>query len=632
MANSSSDTSRKNVIELNDNKAGMTGIDKARISQIIEEASRGSKFYQRQQAKRQADAKRAEETRRKIDALSREALQAGERAGDAEIRRAVSAADFSRTHVHIDMDAFYAAVEMLDNPRLRHVPMAVGGNDMLSTSNYAARRFGVRAAMPGFIAKKLCPQLVIVPCRFRRYKEVSRQVQAVLADYDPQFSAASLDEAYLDITDHLANRQAINLLPGPKATSVAELRYRVFISSSLTASAGIGPNPMVAKIGSDFNKPNGQYRVAGSSDRVLEFIRQLPVRKVPGIGRVTEAWLNSLGVSTCRDLYEQRGALYHACRPLTYQFYMRACLGLSGGFGYGRNGPDRKSVSVERTFQATDSLTWLLDEKLPELCESLVRHLTKSGFLGRTVTIKLKLDTFEVLTRSHGLPSATDSVQAIQSAAAALLRQEFLPGRPAPRIRLLGVRVSSLTPRKAVIADCSSGVGSAGPKQARLDELLVRSTKTIAETSTKTNTTAAVCSSSSNETVSKSSTPVTSSTSENASKFNLVESTSVETKTSASSASESALSCPICSASQPGGLAGLNRHLDFCLSRSAIQTAVNDYSNDGSACFTPGSNSASSRKRIEAASSSGRPAGGSASGGGKRARIAADGRTGVGTI
>ncbi|PAA88417.1 hypothetical protein BOX15_Mlig005511g2, partial [Macrostomum lignano] len=339
----------------------------------------------------------------------------------------------------------------------------------------------------------------------------------------------------------------------------------------------------------------------------------------------------------------KRGALYHACRPLTYQFYMRACLGLSGGFGYGteqssssvssETDSDRKSVSVERTFQATDSLTWLLDEKLPELCESLVRHLTKSGFLGRTVTIKLKLDTFEVLTRSHGLPSATDSVQAIQSAAAALLRQEFLPGRPAPRIRLLGVRVSSLTPRKAVIAaDCSSGVGSAGPKQARLDELLVRSTKTIAETSTKTSTTAAVCSSSSNETVSKSSTPVTSSTSENASKFNSVESTSVETKTSASSASESALSCPICSASQPGGLVGLNRHLDFCLSRSAIQTAVNDYSNDGSACFTPGSNSASSRKRIEAASSSGRPAGGSASGGGKRARIAADGRTGVGTI
>ena len=307
-------------MELNDHKAGMVGLDKQKINQIIFEASRGSKFYENELKKEKQVAERIAKQSTSLGKLTQPQRKEALQAINLIVEELEKKRDLSRTFVHIDMDAFYAAVEILDNPELRDKPMAVGGNSMLSTSNYPARRYGVRAAMPGFIAKKLCPELIIVPPHYETYKEYSRQVQDILAEYDPNFVMASLDEAYLDLTEHLSERhkcqekrrfltskyQTIGKVknevhPDPKQMegeivefgtdaeeAVRELRFRIEQKTRLTASAGIAPNAMLAKICSDRNKPNGQFYLKPSRGDIMEFMRSLPIRKVSGIGRVSE--------------------------------------------------------------------------------------------------------------------------------------------------------------------------------------------------------------------------------------------------------------------------------------------------------------------------------------------------------
>uniref|UniRef100_A0A673GV15 DNA polymerase kappa n=1 Tax=Sinocyclocheilus rhinocerous TaxID=307959 RepID=A0A673GV15_9TELE len=264
--------------------------------------------------------------------------------------------ELGRVIVHVDMDAFYAAVEMRDCPELKDKPMAVGSMSMLSTSNYHASRFGVRAAMPGFIAKNLCPNLVIVPTNFDKYRAVSAQVREIFSEYDPHFMPMSLDEAYLDITEQRKHwpetmrtycicdasagvfklgsgkvsesekdeRSPVLFEESPSSSpslsgadrkaevfgtsaeeAVREMRFRIQQKTSLTASAGIAPNMMLAKVCSDKNKPNGQYRIPPERQAVMEFIQDLPVRKVSGLGKVTEKMVAALGIVNCDQLGQQ---------------------------------------------------------------------------------------------------------------------------------------------------------------------------------------------------------------------------------------------------------------------------------------------------------------------------------------
>ncbi|CAC5364700.1 POLK [Mytilus coruscus] len=397
-----------NRMRLNDNKAGMDGLDKEKINQVILEASKGSRFYENERKKEQQMNKRIEEQKIKLQQITESQLKQGIIEADKLLDEFENTRDLSKTIVHIDMDAFYAAVEMKDNPALKDKPMAVGGNSMLSTSNYHARKYGVRAAMPGFIGKKLCPELVIVPTHFDRYTEISKQVREVLAEYDPNFSPMSLDEAYLDMTEHFEKRFHLseyertvvcrktdgcsktecncdlnlklkplllyhelsrhNSSPSTNTAvktdhsseklstttcplcgkpypdyhlvtfgmspddSVNEMRAKIEQKTGLTASAGIAPNTMLAKVCSDKNKPNGQYRILPDRDTVMEFITDLPTRKISGIGKVSETMLNALGVYTCKDLYEQRALLYHLYSPISFNYFMRICLGIGSTF------------------------------------------------------------------------------------------------------------------------------------------------------------------------------------------------------------------------------------------------------------------------------------------------------------
>ncbi|EJW78963.1 polymerase kappa isoform 9, partial [Wuchereria bancrofti] len=284
-----------------------------------------------------------------------------------------------------------------------------------STSNYAARRFGVRSAMPGFIAKKLCPQLKIVHGRFDKYREASSVARKIFRDYDPDFYADGLDEAYLDLTIYIQNRlrsgsveherirymgECVCRLPlvteneichltkagiteeictkckklrkcvrdhitfGVDVDEVVrEMRFRVEQAVGLTCSAGIAPNSLLAKVCSDINKPNGQYRLLNEREAVLTFLKDLPIRKISGIGPVMEAVLKGIGLEKCADLYERRGIISLLFPQRSYEYFLRIALGISHVFSADRK-MKRKSISTERTFHPTGDLGALLEEML----------------------------------------------------------------------------------------------------------------------------------------------------------------------------------------------------------------------------------------------------------------------------
>nr|XP_012317565.1 DNA polymerase kappa [Aotus nancymaae] len=489
---------------LNDNKAGMEGLDKEKINKIIMEATKGSKFYGNELKKEKQVNQRIENMMQQKAQITSQQLRKAQLQVDRFAMELEQSRNLNNTIVHIDMDAFYAAVEMRDNPELKDKPIAVGSMSMLATSNYYARRFGVRAAMPGFIAKRLCPQLIIVPPNFDKYRAVSKEVKEILADYDPNFMAMSLDEAYLNITKHLQERQnwpedkrrcfikmgnsvendnpgkEVNKLsehersispllfeesppdlqpPGDEEQNnpqilqnsvvfgtsaeevVKEIRFRIEQKTTLTASAGIAPNTMLAKVCSDKNKPNGQYQILPNRQAVMNFIKDLPIRKVSGIGKVTEKMLKALGIITCTELYQQRALLSLLFSETSWHYFLHISLGL-GSTHLTRDG-ERKSMSVERTFSEINKA----EEQYSlcqELCSELAQDLQKEGLKGRTVTIKLKNVNFEVKTRASTVSSVVSTAEEIFAIAKELLKTEIDADFPHPlRLRLMGVRISS---------------------------------------------------------------------------------------------------------------------------------------------------------------------------------------------
>ncbi|XP_078349395.1 LOW QUALITY PROTEIN: DNA polymerase kappa-like [Oculina patagonica] len=472
------DSSKKTLtrMELNDHKAGMVGLDKEKINQIIFEASKGSRYFENELKKEKQVAERIAKQTACFEKLTHQQRREALETTNSIVKELEQTRDLSRTFVHIDMDAFYAAVEILDNPELRDKPMAVGSNAMLSTSNYPARRYGVRAAMPGFIAKKLCPELIIVPTHFDKYKEYSRQVQEILAEYDPNFAMASLDEAYLDLTEHLKERQEnkekkrffrSKNQDEPKLENekdqdseqteqaegdyvefgndaeeaVRELRFQIKQKTRLTASAGIAPNLMLAKVCSDRNKPNGQFFLEPDRDVVLKFVHSLPIRKISGIGRVSEQMLKALGIETCEDLYTKRDLLYLLHSPISFKFLIQVSLGLGNAFIAADS--KRKSIGTETTFSEISKPDELL-EMCDKLCQSLAEDMKGKKLQGKTVTIKLKTVKFEVKSRSLSPLIPVSTYEEIFLAAKELLKNEINACFPDPlRLRLMGVRLSN---------------------------------------------------------------------------------------------------------------------------------------------------------------------------------------------
>lgn len=328
------------------------------------------------------------------------------------------------------MDAFYAAVEQLDHPELRGKPIAVGGESergVVSAASYEARKYGVRSAMSGQLARKKCTELVFVKPRFERYTEISKQIRKIFFEYTDLVEPLSLDEAFLDVTQ--------NKKGNPSATLIArEIRQKIFETTGLTASAGISINKLVAKIASDYNKPNGQKTVA--PEEVIEFLEQLDIRKFFGVGKVTQEKMYRLGIFTGKCLKSKSLEFLESEFGKSGTYFYQAVRGAH----HSEVKPHRKvkSLGAERTFLENISSEIFLMEKLRPIAEKVDKRLSKNKIAGKTVTLKIKYSDFTVQTRSKTLPYFIRDKQLLLDTAQELLFQEKLK----ESVRLIGITVS----------------------------------------------------------------------------------------------------------------------------------------------------------------------------------------------
>ncbi|MDA9295174.1 DNA polymerase IV [bacterium] len=341
-----------------------------------------------------------------------------------------------RKIIHVDMDAFYASVAQLDNPELKGKPIAVGGGGkrgVVAAASYEARKYGVRSAMSGVLARQKCPHLIFVKTDFERYKEISTKIRQIFYEYTDLVEPLSLDEAYLDVTE--------NKKGNPSASLIAqEIRDRIYSELALRASAGISINKFIAKVASDINKPNGQKTI--NPEEVLLFLEELSVNKFYGVGKVTAAKMNNLGIFNGLDLKK---------KPLEE---LTKIFGKSGTYYYNivrgihhstvKPNRIRKSIAAERTFSENISSEVFMLERLHKIAEELERRMIASETKGKTITLKIKYSDFTQQTRSKTVQNFIQKKDEIMQIVKELLYQEKFKNS----VRLLGISFSNLDTAK----------------------------------------------------------------------------------------------------------------------------------------------------------------------------------------
>jgi len=336
-----------------------------------------------------------------------------------------------RKIIHIDMDAFYASVEQLDHPELRGKPVAVGGGQygVVAAASYEARKFGVRSAMPGKIAIQKCPQLIVVKPRFQRYKEISNTIREIFYEYTDLVEPLSLDEAYLDVTENKKNIASANKL-------AKEIRQKIFDRTGLTASAGISINKFLAKIASDYRKPNGQKTIHPSE--IDSFLDRLPIEKFYGIGKVTANKMLSMHIHNGADLKKRSLEELTQLFGKSGQYFYYAVRGIH----HSKVKPHRiqKSVGVEETYWENLIEDQQVYEQLQIISNELSERLSKKNIKGRTITLKIKYQDFSVFTRSRTQDAYFENSYEFYREALKLWQE-----RPFDKpIRLLGLSLSKL--------------------------------------------------------------------------------------------------------------------------------------------------------------------------------------------
>ncbi|MGK0414502.1 MAG: DNA polymerase-4 [Polaribacter sp.] len=341
-----------------------------------------------------------------------------------------------RKIIHVDMDAYYASVAELDNPELRGKAIAVGGGGergVVSAASYEARKFGVKSAMSGVLARQKCPHLIFVKSDFARYKELSNQIRNIFYDYTDLVEPLSLDEAYLDVTE--------NKKGNPSANAIArEIRQRIYEETGLRASAGISINKFIAKVASDINKPNGQKTI--HPEEVLTFLEELPVNKFYGVGKVTAAKMYNLGIFIGNDLkkksLEELVKLFGKSGTHYYNIVR--------GIHHSAVKPNRirKSVGAETTFSENISSEIYMLERLDHIADEIEKRMKKSNTKGKTITLKIKYSDFTQQTRSktkaHFMQTKKEFFPTIKE----LLYQDKLTNS----VRLLGISFGNLNTEK----------------------------------------------------------------------------------------------------------------------------------------------------------------------------------------
>jgi DNA polymerase-4 len=340
----------------------------------------------------------------------------------------------ARQIIHLDMDAFYPAVEVLDNPELKGKPVIVGGSrtrGVVSSASYEARKFGVHSAQPIATATRLCPHGIYLPVRMSRYQEVSDQIFEIFQRFTPLVEGLSIDEAFLDVTG------SVRLFGKPEDVA-RKIKETVFKETGLTVSAGVAPSKFVAKIASDIDKPDGLTVV--HPDRVREFLDPLPIRRMWGVGKVTQETLAQLNIHTFKDLSQM------PLEVLEKQFGKHGIKMhlLSMGIDERDVVPEHgaKSIGHEDTFEKDIIDEDLAKKELLALAHRVAHRLRQDKVTGETVTLKVKYSDFTLITRSTTLPEATDDAPEIYSTACTLLEKTAVGKRP---VRLLGISISNLS-------------------------------------------------------------------------------------------------------------------------------------------------------------------------------------------
>ena len=337
-----------------------------------------------------------------------------------------------RKIIHVDMDAFFASVEQLDNPELRGKPVAVGGGGdrgVVSAASYEARKFGVRSAMSNIVAKQKCPEIIFVKGNYKRYKEISLQIREIFYDYTDLVEPLSLDEAYLDVTQ--------NKIGNPSASLIAkEIRKRILDEIGLTASAGISINKFIAKVASDINKPNGQKTI--NPEEVIPFLEELPIQKFYGIGKVTASKMYNLGIFTGSDLKEKSLEEMNLLFGKSGTHYYDIVRGIHRSEV--KPNRIRKSLGAERTFRENISSEVFMLDKLNTIADELEERMQHSKTKGKTVTLKIKYSDFTQQTRSKTVEKFIQKKADFLPIVRELLFQEKLKNS----VRLLGISFSNL--------------------------------------------------------------------------------------------------------------------------------------------------------------------------------------------
>lgn len=549
-----------------------------KVSGIIYNASKGSKFFNHEQIRDQVLTRKIEQLLKRKEKLEKLDLSWEVKKADECILKMDATRDLSQYVVHVDCDAFFAAVEELDRPELKTVPMAVG-KGVLTTCNYEARRFGCRSGMASFVAKKLCPQLVSLNPNYDKYGAKAKEIQAIMAVYDPLFESASIDEAYLNITAYCVENQM-----GPEET-IQRMRAEVLEKTQVSVSAGIGPNAKVAKIASNRNKPNGQFRISNDKDAVMEFMKDLPMRKINGIGRVFERELDSIGIKTAGDVYEQRGILNRLFGEKAFQFLLQCYLGLGRTKIQPVEDSERKSVSTEATFHEIGDKQELR-AKLWWAAQELEKDLLRTEFKGRTLVLKVKLHSFEVLTRQTA-PSRAVSVAKDLYGFALPMLAKLEKDIPELKLRLLGLRCTNLVSTKKVGIEFFGAASRPKP---------VTESSTAATNTEHNIDTDEVFEQSARQ--------------ERQQELDDLEQLSQEigdsrvshdgTTTEPSEPQIQYWDCPICSRPQPADDKIFNDHVDFCLSKDTIKETVQGVSQEAP---VPSSSSKTRKRKTSSHSS-----------------------------
>lgn len=423
-------------------KAGMSNenllISKSQIKRTIDNAMKGSAYMQRIEEKKHSKDALIKEYKLKIENIkqnSKEYLEEKKAEFDIFISEIEKERRTDRYWIHVDLDMFYVACEIRDDPSLKNKPVAVGSS-VISTSNYIARKYGVRSAMPTFVAKKLCPGLVVVNNNFPKYKAASDKFMEILREYDPDLESLGSDEGRLDVTDYLEENN-IEKNEEELMNLMSEIRKRIYDKIRVTASSGCATNKMLAKLCSENNKPNGQFYLKRDRKTIIDFLDEMPIRKIPGIGAQSQYILNGLGVKTVRELREKLFELYLIFQETTFIALARRAYGISKVVH--SEVQERKSISCSRTFKPT-----LIEEELLKhfdfLAGDVEARAKRNKKVGRGIMITIKTNTFKVKQKSMKLINYTNKKSIILKTAKELFNKYKLK----ENIRLLGIKLDDL--------------------------------------------------------------------------------------------------------------------------------------------------------------------------------------------